>query len=196
VTTFAERFKMLRIEKGLNQQQLANIFYTNKSSISRYESGQQVPEIDTIKKYAEYFNVSLDYLTGISEVRDLKTDINAYTTEKCSKFLKAYMDFYNLNVLDIANKLDVPEYFVYGILASDEKFKPFSISSFANALGVSVSSIMNLDTDFKNIMKNNFLIKDEINHETAIKLISEKYNIPVDVLKEQLLLLKKVYENK
>ena len=67
---FAERFKQLRKQKGLNQEELANIFYSHKSSISRYESGKQIPEIETLKQYADFFNVSVDYLLGRTQNKE------------------------------------------------------------------------------------------------------------------------------
>lgn len=72
MATFKERFKELRLEKKLTQQKLAEKFYSNKSSISRYESGDQVPEIDTLQKYADFFGVSVGYLLGKEENRHIE----------------------------------------------------------------------------------------------------------------------------
>ena len=74
--TFAQRFKELRIEKGLTQQQLAEDFNSkyghtfSKPSISQYENGRRTPENKALKNFADYFNVSIDYLLGVSEVRN------------------------------------------------------------------------------------------------------------------------------
>ncbi|MEG1313975.1 MAG: helix-turn-helix domain-containing protein [Bacilli bacterium] len=62
MSTFGERLKDLRKSNGLTQEQLAKIFYLNKSSISRYENDVQLPENDLLQKIADYFNVSLDYI--------------------------------------------------------------------------------------------------------------------------------------
>ena len=73
---FGEKFKKLRIEKGLTQQELADDFnkiygYTfSKSSISQYEKGKRIPETKALKDFASYFNVSIDYLLGVSENRN------------------------------------------------------------------------------------------------------------------------------
>ncbi|MFA6809254.1 MAG: helix-turn-helix domain-containing protein [Eubacteriales bacterium] len=68
--TFNKRFKELRKEKNLTQQELADKFYLNKSSISRYEQGKQMPEIDQLQKFADFFGVSIDYLLGKTDIRD------------------------------------------------------------------------------------------------------------------------------
>lgn len=71
MATFSERFKQLRMERRLTQDSLAEIFFLNKSSISRYESGKQIPEPQTLQKFADFFEVSLDYLMGKSDIRKI-----------------------------------------------------------------------------------------------------------------------------
>lgn len=83
--TFGQRFKELRIEKNFKQQELADDFnkifgYTfSKSSISHYENGKRRPETDALIDFASYFNVSIDYLVGLSDNKKLdkpNEDIN------------------------------------------------------------------------------------------------------------------------
>lgn len=86
--TFGQRFKELRLEKGLKQQELVDDFNNtygynfNKSSISQYENDKRKPEIDVLKDFALYFNVSLDYLLGISENRNSVTNIKNYISKE------------------------------------------------------------------------------------------------------------------
>ncbi|WP_276699788.1 helix-turn-helix domain-containing protein [Romboutsia ilealis] len=67
---FSIRFKEERKSKGLTQEQLAKEFFLNKSSISRYEKGTQMPEMVMLQKFAEYFDVSVDYLLGRTDERN------------------------------------------------------------------------------------------------------------------------------
>lgn len=60
--TFGERMKQLRIENKLTQEELANKLSLSKSNISKYESNDVEPNIETLNKLATLFNVSLDYL--------------------------------------------------------------------------------------------------------------------------------------
>lgn len=71
MATFGERIKLLRTEKRLTQDKLAEIFYLNKSSISRYENDIQIPEMSTLEAFANYFNVSVDYLLGKTDIRSI-----------------------------------------------------------------------------------------------------------------------------
>ena len=64
----------LRVERGLKQEQLAELIHKEKSIISRYENNYQSPTFETVKAFARIFNVSLDYLAG-REKREL---ISAY----------------------------------------------------------------------------------------------------------------------
>jgi len=69
MTTFGERFKELRKELGMTQEELATKFYTTKSSISRYENNENIPEINTLQSFADFFDVSVDYLLGRTDIR-------------------------------------------------------------------------------------------------------------------------------
>ena len=62
MNTFGERFKNERKKKMLTQDELAQKFLLQKSSISRYENNKQMPETDLLKKFSEFFGVSVDYL--------------------------------------------------------------------------------------------------------------------------------------
>ena len=65
---FGERLKELRKENNITQQQLSDSLGCSQSMIARWESGECEPTESVIKKVAEYFSVSADYLLGISEV--------------------------------------------------------------------------------------------------------------------------------
>jgi transcriptional regulator with XRE-family HTH domain len=67
---FKDRLKELRKEKSLTQEELAKQFYLNKSSISRYERGQQIPEIELLQQIADFFSVSVDYLLARTNDRN------------------------------------------------------------------------------------------------------------------------------
>lgn len=64
------RLKELREEKGLNQNDLAKIFNISPSSIGMYETDKREPDDDLKIKFAEYFNVSIDYLMGTTDIRE------------------------------------------------------------------------------------------------------------------------------
>ena len=56
------RLKELRKNRGMSQLQLAMALDMNQNSISRYESGVREADYATLIRFADYFNVSIDYL--------------------------------------------------------------------------------------------------------------------------------------
>ena len=58
------RLKELRESKRLTQKEVAEIIGYSEISYARYEKGEREPDISTLCKLAEYFNVTVDYLIG------------------------------------------------------------------------------------------------------------------------------------
>ena len=71
---FGMILQKLRVERGLKQEQLAELIHKEKSIISRYENNYQSPTFETVKAFARIFNVSLDYLAGMEK----REQISAY----------------------------------------------------------------------------------------------------------------------
>lgn len=89
---FANRLKELREETGLNQKECAEKLNISRGSISFYENGKRLPDIETIYNMVTFFNVSSDYLLGLADEPSGNpkiNDITAYTglTENSVKFL-------------------------------------------------------------------------------------------------------------
>ncbi len=68
------RIKELREEKNISQLELAKKLNLTQQSISLYEKGDREPSIDVLKSIANFFNVSLDYLLGKSDIRNYDED--------------------------------------------------------------------------------------------------------------------------
>lgn len=60
------RIKELRELHNMQQKTLANILGISSNTLSQYENGKREPGIDIVSKIAKYFNVSTDYVYGIS----------------------------------------------------------------------------------------------------------------------------------
>lgn len=67
MSTFDERLKELRIEKGLSQRQLAESLGMTQSNISKWESGLQDTVSMNIVLLAKFFDVTTDYLLGVDD---------------------------------------------------------------------------------------------------------------------------------
>ena len=81
-----DRLRKLRIEKGINQQTLADMVGVSKSSISCYEKETRSPKSETIIDFIQIFGVNADYLLGsdkiIKVVEDKERPFRALTKEE------------------------------------------------------------------------------------------------------------------
>ena len=61
------RLKELRKKRNISQLKLAMDLTMNQNSISRYETGEREADYATLIQFADYFDVSIDYLLGRTE---------------------------------------------------------------------------------------------------------------------------------
>lgn len=64
-----ENLKKLREEAGVSQKQLAESIGVSQQSINKYENHNIEPDIETMIRIADYFNTSVDYLIGHTDLR-------------------------------------------------------------------------------------------------------------------------------
>ena len=64
---FSERLKELRLEAKMTQQQLAELLQIKQPSYARYETGKHEPSLQTVADIARIFDVSCDYLPGLTD---------------------------------------------------------------------------------------------------------------------------------
>lgn len=67
--TFGDRLRKVRKKRGITITQLAKILNVAPITISRWERNQRQPDIETLQKLSEIFNVSVDYLLGKEDVK-------------------------------------------------------------------------------------------------------------------------------
>ena len=63
------RLKELREDSDIKQEALANYLNIKQNTYSQYENEQRQLPIDILKKLAKYYNVSTDYLLGVTDVK-------------------------------------------------------------------------------------------------------------------------------
>ena len=65
--------KQLRLQKGLTQEQLADVFGVSAQAVSRWENNTSYPDITLLPGLAIYFNTSVDAIVGMDEIRKEET---------------------------------------------------------------------------------------------------------------------------
>ena len=70
---FSYRLKKIREERKLTQTELATLLgYKNYTTVSKWESGDSLPRGKDLKRLAEYFGVTTDYLLGLDDFSNLQ----------------------------------------------------------------------------------------------------------------------------
>lgn len=64
---FCRRLRELRQVNKLTLEQLGTKFKVTKQTVSHWEKGDRLPPLDVATSLAEYYDVSLDYLVGLTD---------------------------------------------------------------------------------------------------------------------------------
>ncbi|AST57706.1 helix-turn-helix family protein [Thermoanaerobacterium thermosaccharolyticum] len=122
---FGKRIKELRKKKGLTQKALASYLGISDRAIGYYENEQRTPPPDILQKIADFFNVSVDYLLGrtdkknIDAANDIDERLHKVMKELGPDVLLAFYDLPNMTDKEKENVITLLE----GIKAKREKQK-------------------------------------------------------------------------
>ena len=82
------RIRTLREDRDLRQIDVSNATGIDQKTLSNYETGKTNPDSFAIIKLAEFFNVTTDYLLGVSEENFYNKDNLSSSLEKIEKTIK------------------------------------------------------------------------------------------------------------
>lgn len=140
---FPTRLRQLRNKKGESQATLAKELMVTKSTISLYETGDNVPDARTIRKMAEHFEVSADYLLGLSE---------SETNDKDLQFVGDYIGFSSdtINTLLYFKNMEPVLFDFLEYLVVEANYKPDSLNNYLyTAINYGIISKSSLDDEEK-----------------------------------------------
>ena len=99
------RLRYLREKEGLTQTNIAHALHIGQSTYNRYERGIREPDQETLKKIADYFHVSLDFLlkhdrpyTRMHLLSHWKASLLEYCRRLCSACAGGQVRPYGLDV--------------------------------------------------------------------------------------------------
>jgi len=90
-----ENIKNLRQLRGLNQVEFAKEMNVTKQCVSNWENDNVLPSIEMLKRIANFFNVSTDYLLGI-ETKNV-IDVSGLTDEQIAHISLIVQDYKKFN---------------------------------------------------------------------------------------------------
>ena len=92
----SDKIMELRKRNGMSQEALAEKLDVSRQSVSKWETGESVPDLDRIIKLSEIFGVSTDYLLAASlnsnYEKDMPLGLSDREREQLSKFIKLAQD--------------------------------------------------------------------------------------------------------
>ena len=115
MSVFAERLKNLRDTKGQTQGEVGKAVGKSRESVSKYEIGEREPDTTALASIAKHFNVSADYILGITD--DYTTLTRQNTDPYCFDILshdeylrdEEFVPYFKVAVKMKDNELDVNE---------------------------------------------------------------------------------------
>ena len=113
---FGERLKELRTNKGITQTVLATEIGVTKQTVSYYERGENLPDVEILNAIANYFEVSADYLLGRTACKTTDTD-KAGAADYLGISEKAVN-----NIFGIAKSYDVIYSYALNLMLSSPQF--------------------------------------------------------------------------
>ena len=203
---FAVRLVELRESRGISQQVLADDLEITRQSLSLYEKAKRTINIDLLVKIAKYFNVSTDYLLGLTNVKKVQTpedeilkivcDATGLTVEALRYILviqtQGYIDILN-NLLSHGYLISVLESIDNCLNRADSFFNNLSISAkneilkeYQNDIEQSLYILKLFATHDYDVFNITTLCKNKLNQETefyiykSTKKLEEIINIIID----------------
>ena len=79
---FNEKLQELRKQRGLTQEELAEILYVSRAAVSKWESGRGMPSIDSLKAISKFFSVTVDELISSDEILTIAEEDTAQKTKR------------------------------------------------------------------------------------------------------------------
>lgn len=97
---FLNRLKQLRLERGLLQSDIAKVIKKSERTVGFYETGERDMNTETLSTLADFFNVSIDYLLGKTNIRNIEDEFKfAYHKEMeglTEDEIKEALEFYKM----------------------------------------------------------------------------------------------------
>ena len=98
----AERLRALRLESELSKRDLVSLLPLNYSTYANYESGFREPNLDVLQMLARHFNVSVDYLLGVSDSKRKVDEVAVLNDQEHDFFVKyRQLDTHGQELIDM-----------------------------------------------------------------------------------------------
>lgn len=119
---FSQNIKKLRKDKKLSQSRLAQQLQVTQQAVGKWETGKSTPDSETLRRIAEFFGTSVDFLLGVTKLVENAVAVASgdyaipiIGTVKAGYNALAYNDDYGVEYANVRN----PEEYFYLIVKGD-----------------------------------------------------------------------------
>lgn len=103
------RLKDIREDNDINQNDMSKILNVNRSTYSLWELGINIIPLKNLCDFADYFNLSIDYVLGLTNTKNIKNINNGLNLKILGNNLRSIRIKNNLSQENIANILNVTQ---------------------------------------------------------------------------------------
>lgn len=133
-----ERLFFLREEKDLTQENMGKILDVSRVAISQWETSKEIIPLEQLNAYANYFNVSLDYIVQISNVKEYKIINKSLDPKIVGKRLLYIRHKFGITQEELANNLNT----THSTISAYETGKTLILTVFAYQICVKYNASM------------------------------------------------------
>ena len=126
---FNEKLQELRKDKGLTQEELAEILYVSRTAVSNWESGRGYPNIESLKEISKFFEVSIDDLLSGEKLLSLAEKENKSNIRNMCDLLFGIVDLFSFILIVLPLYPNTIDDFVYSVSLLD-----YTQTSFLNLI--------------------------------------------------------------
>lgn len=112
---FNEKLQGLRKEKGLTQEELAEVLYVSRTAVSKWESGRGYPNIESLKDISKFFCVSIDDLLSGEKLLSIAEKENKSNIRGMCDLLYGIVDLLSFMLIALPLYPNTIDGFVYSV---------------------------------------------------------------------------------
>lgn len=121
------RIKDLREEKEITQLRMAEIMKVSKSNYARWETNESIIPLKHLNNLCNYFDVSMDYMTGLSNKRNCCITNKRLNKKLIGKRLKEFRVLHDLTQEELAKQINTS----HSTISAYENGKTMLLTAFA-----------------------------------------------------------------
>ena len=121
------KIKDLREEYDLTQLKMSEIMNVSKSNYARWETNESIIPLKHLNNLCNYFNVSMDYITGLSKEKNYIIINKKLNKELIGKRLKEFREYNNLTKEELAKQINTS----HSTISAYESGKTMLLTAFA-----------------------------------------------------------------